>query len=201
MIIKSMAVGPNQANCYVMACSRTKEAVVIDPGAEASRIKKMIADSGLAAKCIINTHGHADHIGANRDLKLPIMIHKKDAGFLKNPYKNMSVFFGLWITSPPAERLLEDKDRINIGDKVLEIVHTPGHTPGSICIRTDSVVFTGDTLFEGGVGRTDLSGSSEKDLLDSIKNKLLVFDDDFVIYPGHGLSSTIGREKRTNPFL
>lgn len=196
-----MVVGANQANCYILVCDATKEAVVIDPGAEPGRIKKAITDLGVSPKCIINTHGHADHIGANKDLKLPVMIHSQDADFLKSPYKNLSIFFGFWVTSPSAQCLLEDTDRIDIGKLILEIIHTPGHTPGSICIKVDNVVFTGDTLFDGGVGRTDLAGSSEKDLFDSIKNKLLVLNDSIVIYPGHGGSSTIGRQKQINPFL
>lgn len=201
MIIESIIVGPNQANCYILACDSTKDAAIIDPGADYSEIKKLIDKLGVNPKFIINTHGHADHIAANKDFKLPVLIHRLDAGFLKNPYKNMSVFFGFWVTSPTPQRLLEDGDEIKLGEIVLKILHTPGHTPGGICIKTDSVVFTGDTLFAGGVGRTDLAGSSEKDLFDSIKNKLLVLGDDVVIYPGHGPSSTIGKEKKTNPFL
>lgn len=211
MILETIAVGPNQSNCYILGCSATKEAVIIDPGAEASQIKKLISRSGAKPECIINTHGHADHIGANKDFGLPVFIHKLDADFLTSPRKNLSMFFGFWITSPPAGRLLSDGDTVNVGELILEVVHTPGHTPGSICIKVYPtpafksgacpVVFTGDTLFADGVGRTDFAYSSEKDLFDSIKNKLLVLDDDVVIYPGHGPPSTIGREKKTNPFL
>jgi glyoxylase-like metal-dependent hydrolase (beta-lactamase superfamily II) len=174
---------------------------VIDPGADGPLIKNAIKEAGVEAKFIINTHGHADHIAANKDFKLPVMIHRDDAAFLKNPYKNMSAFFGFWVTSPYAERLFEDGDQLNIGQLNLKIIHTPGHTPGSICIKTDSVIFTGDTLFKGGVGRTDLTDSSEKDLLNSIKSKLLVLDNNITIYPGHGPSSTIGEEKMANPFI
>jgi glyoxylase-like metal-dependent hydrolase (beta-lactamase superfamily II) len=201
MIIKSIVVGPNEANCYILGCDRTKEAVIIDPGSETARIKDAIRQAGVLPRFIVNTHGHADHIAANRELALPVMIHRLDSEYLKSPYKNMSVFFGFWVTSPMPERLLEDGDRIKIGDLVLEVIHTPGHTPGSICLRADSVVFTGDTLFAGGVGRTDLVGSSEKALFDSIKKRLLVLGDDVTIYPGHGPASTIGEEKKNNPFL
>lgn len=208
MILETIVVGPNQTNCYILGCSNTKEAVIIDPGADTDEIKHMVKESGVSPRFIINTHGHADHIASNKDFKLPIYIHKLDADFLTSPYKNMSVFFGHWITSPKPERLLSDGDKIDVGELVLEIIHTPGHTPGGICIKCreqaclfPAIIFTGDTLFAGGVGRTDLIGSSEKDLFNSIKNKLLVLDDDIVIYPGHGPSSTIGQEKKTNPFL
>lgn len=203
MILKTIVVGQNQTNCYILGCSDTKEAVIIDPGADTLNIKRAIKEAAVKPGFIINTHGHADHIASNKDFNLPIYIHKLDADFLKSPYKNMSVFFGFFITSPPAERLLEGAEKIMLGEMVLEIIHTPGHTPGGICIKVETshrsvstIVFTGDTLFKDGVGRTDLPGSSEKDLYDSIKNKLLVLGDDVVIYPGHGASSTIGKERK-----
>lgn len=196
MILKKITVGPNQTNCYVLGCDSTKEAVIVDPGADTPDIKRAIEEAGVAPRFIINTHGHADHIASNKDFKLPIYIHKLDADFLKSPHKNMSLFFGHFITSPAAEHLLEGGEKINIGKLTLEIVHTPGHTPGGISIKTGKTVFTGDTLFKDGVGRTDLPGSSEKDLFDSIVNKLMVLGDDITIYPGHGPSSTIGRERK-----
>src|SRR3989338_3354659 len=116
MILKTIAVGPNEANCYILGCDFTKEAVIIDPGAEAGLIKEALSKVALRPKCIINTHGHADHIGANREFDLPIFIHRLDADFLKSPRKNMSIFFGLRITSPAASRLLSDKDKISIGE-------------------------------------------------------------------------------------
>ena len=212
MILENIIVGPNQTNCYILGCPYTKEALIIDPGSEAGRIKKAIVKLGIAPKYIINTHGHADHIGANSEFKLPILIHNLDSDFLKNPRKNMSIFFGFLITSPPASKLLEGGEKINIGKLMLEIIHTPGHTPGSISIIVNvdkragaspapAIIFTGDTLFKDGVGRTDLPGSSEKDLFNSIKSKLLVLDDETAIYPGHGPASTIGEERRNNPYL
>jgi glyoxylase-like metal-dependent hydrolase (beta-lactamase superfamily II) len=201
MIIKTLVVGFNEANCYILACDKTKEAAIIDPGADVPLVKKAIEEIHAKPRFIINTHGHADHIAANKDLGLPVMIHSLDAGFLNNPFKNMSAFFGFFVTSPAAGHLLKDAEKITLGEMTLEVVHTPGHTPGSICIKTDSVIFTGDTLFKCGVGRTDLAGSSEKDLFNSIKNKLLVLDDNIAVYPGHGPSSTIGEERKNNPFL
>jgi len=202
MILKTIVVGPNQTNCYILGSKAANEAVIIDPGADADLIKNALSETGLTAKYIINTHGHADHIGSNKDFKVPVLIHKADSAFLKSPYKNLSVFFGHWITSPAAKHFLEDGEKINVGDLVLEIMHTPGHTPGGISIKIETpqwgvstIIFTGDTLFKDGVGRTDFPGSSEKDLLNSIRSKLMVLDDSFVIYPGHGPASTIGKER------
>jgi len=202
MILKKIVVSLNQTNCYILGCDKTKEAAIIDPGADAGLIKAEILKAGVEAKLIINTHGHADHISSNKDFNLPIYIHRLDADFLKDPNKNMSAFFGFHITSPDAGRLLEGGEKIKLGDLALEIIHTPGHTPGGICIIVwaarrvaHTVVFTGDTLFKDGVGRTDLPGSSEKDLFNSINNKLMVLDDDIPIYPGHGPESTIGEER------
>jgi len=196
MLIKTIAVGINRANCYILACEKTKEALIIDPGAEPDKIKKAITKLGVTPKFIINTHGHADHIGANRDFGLPIFIHSLDSDCLTDPYKNVSAFFGFNITSPKAERLLKDGDEMKIGQIDMKIIHTPGHTPGSISILADNIIFTGDTLFENGVGRTDLEGSSEGDLIYSIKNKIFVLGDDVVVCPGHGPSTTIGKEKK-----
>ena len=196
MILKKITVGPNQTNCYILGCDSAKEAVIIDPGADTQDIKRAIEEAGVAPRFIINTHGHADHIASNKDFRLPIYIHRLDADFLRSPRKNMSLFFGHFITSPAAEHLLEGGEKLNVGKLTLEIIHTPGHTPGGICIKNNKIVFTGDTLFKDGVGRADLPGSSEKDLFDSIKNKLMVLGDDIAVYPGHGPSSTIGKERK-----
>lgn len=200
-ILETICVGPMEVNCYILGCNRTKEAVIIDPGDDYDKIKSRLEEIGVSAKYILNTHGHGDHIGANGKFGLPVLIHKLDAPFLKNPMKNLSVTFGFTVSSPKAERLLEDKDRIEIGDLNLEVIHTPGHTPGSISIKCDDIVFTGDTLFCEGIGRTDLPYASEKDLFNSIREKLLVLPDSTKIYPGHGPDSTMGHEKEHNPFL
>ncbi len=194
IVLETLIVGHTETNCYLLGCAKTKEAVIIDPGADALKIKQIIGQNQLLPKYIINTHGHADHMGANKDFDLPIYIHKLDADFLISPKKNLSVFFGAWIKSPKATRLLEEGDKLNIGDITLDVLHTPGHTPGGICLKMDSVIFTGDTLFCGGVGRTDFDYASEEELFKSIKEKLLVLPKDTVIYPGHGPSSTIKEE-------
>jgi len=201
MIIEKLVVGLLETNCYILADEKTKDAVIIDPGDEHKKIRAKVEKLGLIPLCVIITHGHGDHIGANKDLGLPIWIHRFDADSLADPAKNLSRAFDFEVRSPKAGRLLEDGEKFKVGSLELEIIHTPGHTPGGICVKCDGVVFTGDTLFCGGVGRTDLPQASEKDLFKSIKTKLLTLDDSVVIYPGHGPSSSIGDEKRNNPFL
>ena len=189
------------ANCYILGCERTHGAAIIDPGADEKAIERQIAVLGLEPKMIINTHGHVDHIGANSKLGLPVYIHKADAGQLTDPVKNVSASIGMPLKSPPAAKLLQDGDRIDIGDIDIEVIHTPGHTPGSICLKFRDIVFTGDTLFAEGVGRTDFPGGSEPELLKSIQEKLFVLPDSTKVYPGHGPATTIGHEKRKNPFF
>jgi len=190
-----------QVNCYVVADEDTREAVIIDPGAESDAIQGCIAGNRLAPCCIINTHGHADHIGANRFFNLPVWIHELDKEFLADPNKNLSASFGAEITSPEAARLIGEGDEIKVGNISLVVAHTPGHTPGSISLKAGNIIFTGDTLFCEGIGRTDLPGASEKDILKSIASRILTLPDDTVVYPGHGPASSVGHEKKHNPFL
>ena len=199
-ILKRFVVGPLQVNCYVVADALTKDACLIDPGADDGAMKNFLRKHNLNLKFIINTHGHGDHIGSNAAFGVPIYIHKLDKDFLSDPEKNMSGMFSFLIRSPEADRLLCDGDKINLGSLELEVIHTPGHTPGSISLKLDKVLFTGDTLFAGGVGRTDFAYGDEGALMKSI-NKLLTFNDDTIIYPGHGELSTIGMERKSNPFL
>ena len=201
MMIKRIVVGGLETNCYIFADLDKKEAAIIDPGSNGSNIKREVEKYGLNIKCIINTHGHGDHISSNGKFKAPIYIHRLDADFLHNAKLNMSASFGFSIKSPEASHILEEGDIIEIGDLKLEVLHTPGHTPGSISLLGNGFVFTGDTLFMGGVGRTDFPYGSEEKLIDSIRQKLLVLDDATVVYPGHGPSTTIGREKLNNGFI
>jgi len=200
-ILGAFVVGPMGVNCYCLASAETKEACLIDPGAEPGKMKSFLTRNGLNLKFIINTHGHGDHIAANGNFGVPIYIHRLDNEFLTDPKKNLSSFFFFSIKSPKASRYLEDNEKISLGDLTLDIIHTPGHTPGSISISTEGMIFTGDALFHGGIGRTDFDYGDEPLLIKSIKERLLVFGDETVIYPGHGESSTIGEEKRTNLFL
>lgn len=199
--VERFEVGPMAANCYVITHTPTKDACLIDPGGEPKRIKDFITKKGLNLKFIINTHGHGDHILGNGYFGVPIYIHRLDKDFLTDPVLNLSGMFGLSLKTPKASRLLEDGEKIRLNDLELEILHTPGHTPGGISVKLDGVLFTGDTLFAGGVGRTDLPNGDERALLGAIKKKLFTLDDDTVIYPGHGQESAIGIEKESNPFF
>lgn len=199
--METFIVGPLAVNAYVVACPISKEALVIDPGADPVRISRFIKKNGLDLKFVINTHGHGDHIGANGSLGAPVYIHELDADFLTDASLNLSGAFGFPIVSPAASRLLKDNDNIRLGGLDVEIIHTPGHTPGSISVKIGGAVFTGDALFKTSVGRTDFPYSSERALIESIKKRLLALDDETVVYPGHGEPTTIGEERRSNPFL
>ncbi len=205
MIIKKLAVGPLMANCFIVACEKTKEAVVIDPGDETDRILWSLAELGLTVKYIINTHGHFDHVGGNKEMKeatgADILINSLDAPMLSQ-LSAAAASFGLSTdNSPPPDKALEDGDIISFGSITLKVIHTPGHSPGGIALYADGNLFVGDTLFAGSIGRSDLPGGDMHTLISSIKNKLFVLDDDVKVFPGHGPDTTIGQEKRTNPFV
>ena len=207
MFLKRLVVGALETNCYLIGCEKTKKAAVIDPGGEevVDLILDLLQKNNFDLKYIINTHGHIDHIVGNNLLKSKtealLLIHRLDADMLVNAKKNFSSFMGKEICSPHADNLLEEGDEISLGALKLIVIHTPGHTPGGISLVLNNVIFTGDTLFAGGIGRTDLPGGSYQDLQKSIKEKLLVLSDDKIIYPGHGSDSTMGEERRTNPYL
>ncbi|MFA5069136.1 MAG: MBL fold metallo-hydrolase [Candidatus Omnitrophota bacterium] len=188
-------------NCYIFGSKKLHEVIVIDPGSDARVIQGFMKGKGLVPKCIINTHGHIDHIAGNAELGLPICIHERDANFLTNPLLNMAPFYGTLKSSPKASRLLKDNDIIEVADISLRVIHTPGHTPGGISLYHNDIVFTGDTLFAQGIGRTDMPYGSEKEIKSSIRDKLFLLDDSTIVYPGHGEETTIGAEKRTNPWL
>jgi len=198
MKIQTFNVGMLSTNCYVVNCLKTQEAIIIDPGldvlSEAEQICRYVDKSTLEVKFIVNTHGHSDHIRGDSTLKkkysVPICIHAYDVHRLT----------GLGENTQPANILLEDEALLKFGKVTLKIMHTPGHTPGSISLVGEKLVFTGDTLFAGGIGRTDLMGGSDRDMRLSLE-KLLRLPEHYVVYPGHGAASTIGEEKRGNPFL
>lgn len=201
MLIETIAAGPLESNCYLAGDEDTKEIFVIDPGGDYKKIKDIIDENGLKPKAVINTHGHGDHIGANKEFGIPVWIHRLDADFLMDPSKNLSGIMGFFLKTKPASRMLEDGDALTIGKYDIKVIHTPGHTPGSICLKGPGVIFTGDTLFCEGIGRTDFAYGSEDDIMRSIKEKLFTLDDDNIIYPGHGPVSTIGNEKINNPYI
>ncbi|MBW2568296.1 MAG: MBL fold metallo-hydrolase [Deltaproteobacteria bacterium] len=205
MIIEKLAVGPLMANCFILGCEKTKEAVVIDPGDETDKILRSLAELGLTVKYIINTHGHFDHVGGNKEMKeatgADILINSLDAPMLSQ-LSTTAASFGLSTdNSPPPDQTLEDGDTISFGIITLKVIHTPGHSQGGVALFTDGNLFVGDTLFAGSIGRSDLPGGDMHTLISSIKNKLFVLNDDVKVFPGHGPDTTIGQEKRTNPFV
>ena len=204
MIIKTLAVGPIQANCFILGCETTHAGAVIDPGDDAERILAEVQQADLRIEAIINTHGHFDHVGANRRLKAatgaPLLIHPLDAPMLEQ-LDRMAGAFGLQVENSPApDRLVEDGDTITVGELRLAVIHTPGHSPGGISLHADRSVFVGDTLFQGSIGRTDFPGGDLDTLLNSIRQRLFALDEATTVYTGHGPETTIGREKRSNPF-
>ena len=205
MLVRKLVVGDLQTNCYVLGDEKSKEGVVIDPGGDPEEIEKVIQKEGLNIKYIILTHGHADHIAALTELKKKtnalIYIHAADSDMLVDPTYNLSIFTGQDLVCPKADKFLDDGDKVEVGSFELEVLHTPGHSPGGISLFTDKMIFTGDALFCGGIGRTDFPGASHTQLLKSIKDKILSKPDDTVVYSGHGPETTIGEEKQNNPWI
>lgn len=205
MLIERIPAGVYAANCYVITCEETGKAAIIDPGGDAKDILKFIENHQLELSFILLTHGHGDHIGGVADIlslkKVPVYIHKEDAYLLSDADKNLSSFMSGPKIEVEADRLLEDQEIIELGKLKLKILHTPGHTLGSICVFVEDVVFTGDTLFANSIGRTDLEGGSFKSIIQSILLKLFTLPDETKVMPGHGPASTISIEKLTNPFV
>jgi len=208
MFVKQIQVGGFAVFAYIVACKNTNEALVIDPAAEEDRIFKEAESRGYTIKYIVNTHSHIDHVMGNRRMKeltnAEIIIHEKESSALvqQSPYM-MQMFHAE--PSPPADITVRDGDIITVGKVSLKVLNTPGHSPGSICLYNKGMVFTGDTLFVGGVGRTDLGGGSLQQLVSSIRDKLFVLPDDTIVAPGHNYGdtpkSTIGKEKVYNPYV
>ena len=201
MIIKRIPAGIYAANCYVIMDEESKEAVVLDPGGDEDDIISVIEEIGAKVKYIMLTHGHADHTGGVTNIQrrygAPIGISEKDEALMSNG----SYMFGSFGKDKKADLTLKDGDTVDIGNKTIKVIETPGHTPGCISFLLEDKVFTGDTLFAGSIGRTDLPGGDFDTIISSIKNKLMVLSDEVIVYPGHGPESTIGGEKKRNPFL
>lgn len=204
MFIDKLIVGPLEVNCYIVGDEESKEALVIDPGDEDDRILDVLKEKGLRLKYIINTHAHFDHVGVNQSLKdatgAEIMLHEADQDLLSHA-GDQAFLYGLDVLPSKVDRFLKDGDDIIIGRIRLKVIHTPGHSEGGICLLGDGFVFTGDTLFAGSVGRTDFPGGSVEKLLSSVRKKLGTLPDATRVYTGHGPETTIGEEKRNNPFF
>ena len=188
-MLRKLIVGPYQANCYILGCNETKEGLIIDPGDEVFRIVKEITRNGLKILFILITHGHFDHTGGAGELrsitKAPIWIHALDA-----PGLNIR-----------PDGHLSHGQEIRLGTYTISVIHTPGHSPGGVSFHAPGVVFTGDTLFAGSVGRTDFQGGDHQQLLEGVRTRIFPLGDDVRVYPGHGPGTTIGRERLHNPFF
>lgn len=212
VLLTGFAAGMLQCNCYVLAPRDGADAIVVDPGQRAmGRLRQILDEHRLTPAAVLLTHGHVDHIWSAQKVAdtygCPAYIHPEDRFMLTDPIRGFGprlaqLAFGVMFSEPRQVVELErDGDTIDLGGISVAVDHTPGHTRGSVAFRVGEVVFTGDTLFQGSVGRTDLAGGSGNDLLGSIMTKLMVLDDDTVVLPGHGPQTTIGAERRSNPFL
>lgn len=205
MIFQAMEVGSYLSNCYIVGSNATKEAAIIDPGGSFDRIEKVLNELNLIPKIIILTHGHGDHIAAVNDFvekyQTLVYVHKDEAEMLMDANLNLSRYVTGKNISIIPDVLLNDGDIVNLGDLNFEIIHTPGHTKGGICIKIENIMFTGDTLFNKSIGRTDFEGGSFDEIINSITNKIFSYDENTVIYPGHNSPSTIKSEKIGNPFV
>jgi hydroxyacylglutathione hydrolase len=206
LIVKRLVVGPLQTNCYLVGCEETKEGAIIDPGGDPQAILVEAEKAKLAIKYIINTHCHFDHTLANGDLMkatgAPLVIHRAEKPLLEAG--GGASLFGLQMqNSPSAKVLVDEGDVITVGRVELKVLHTPGHSPGGISLynEAEGIFFSGDTLFNMGIGRTDLPGGDFHALMESIKTKIFTLPDETVVYSGHGPQTTVGQEKRDNPFI
>jgi len=205
MILEAVSVGPMEVNCYILASGPGSKAIIIDPGAETRKIRKVLDKYNLKPAFIINTHGHYDHIGSDDEFAVDVYVHAKEIALLKDPVQNFSAIFALPFQVNAEIKPVEDSQVIKLDDLELKVLHIPGHSPGGIALvllkPQNKIVFTGDTLFCASVGRTDFPGGDGELLLEGIKEKLLSLSEETIIYPGHGAASTIGEEKRNNPFF
>ena len=205
-IFEHRVVGPLQCNCYVVGDATSKHAIVIDPGGDAEEIARAVALRALTVTAIVATHAHFDHILAAERLRhltgAPFHLHAADKPLLSWLQESGRLFLGVELPPPPeVDSAAREGDRLTAGTTELAVLHTPGHSPGSISLVSEGVLFSGDTLFAGSVGRTDLPGGDMKSLIGAVKGKLFALDDEVAVYPGHGPRTTLGEERRFNPFV
>jgi hydroxyacylglutathione hydrolase len=209
LIVRSFAVGLLQCNCTILGDPVSREAIVVDPGDEAQKVLEVLKEEGLLCRTILNTHTHIDHVGANQALKeatgARLLLHEADLPLYDNLRAQALMLGGLMPTPERAavNETIHQGDRVRAGGLLAEVLHTPGHTPGSLCFHVDSgaLLLSGDTLFAGSIGRTDLWGGDYDQEIASIRERLLALDDRTRVIPGHGPETTIGQERRRNPFL
>jgi hydroxyacylglutathione hydrolase len=209
MDVEQMKVGYMDVFCYIVSSPNQKEALVIDPAGDEERIVNRLNEKGLTLQYIVNTHGHVDHLCGNAKVQeltgAKIVMHKLDDEMFNSPVGHQMARQWGFAASPPADITVEDGENIVVGDISLEVIHTPGHSPGGMCLYSKGHIFTGDTLFVGAIGRTDLPGASHRQFMQSIKERLLTLPGETIVWPGHDYgmrpTSTIEIEKQTNPWL
>jgi len=203
VIVERIVCGPLETNCWLVGDDEGGPLVVIDPAGDAEKVAARIAERDVG--CVVLTHGHFDHLGAADEIRdltgAPLLVHEADAAAIVSPEGSGGTLFGFDHRTAAPDRTLADGDRIDSGELTLEVVHTPGHTPGSICLLGEGHLFSGDTLFSGSVGRTDFPGGDARALRRSIGERLTPLPDETVVHPGHGPDTTIARERRVNPFF
>ncbi|MFH1372629.1 MAG: MBL fold metallo-hydrolase [bacterium] len=207
MKLQTIVVGPFEVNCYLYLDEASGDAVLIDPGGDEASILRTVSSSAAHVRAILLTHGHGDHIAAvgavKEELKVPLYVGRPDGDMLTKPSELVTMFYGREVTSPPADHFVGDEQLLTIGSISLRVLSTPGHTLGGVCYldEREGILFTGDTLFCGSIGRTDFPGGSFDQLIESIRSRILSLPDEVVCLPGHGPKTTVGAERTSNPFL
>lgn len=202
VIIRRVVIGPIETNCWIAGCPESGLGIVVDPGGNTAPLGAIMTGLGITElMAVVNTHGHFDHVWGNGELGVPTMIHRLDAPMLSHACET-AASYGFSITPPPApSRLLDDADEIRVGSLCFTVIHTPGHSPGSICLLGHGLLFSGDTVFKGSIGRTDLPGGDYRQIARSIRERIVPLPETLRVLPGHGPETTLKRETATNPFF